>query len=216
MGLIVRQLGLCPYPDALALQEDLVGRKLAGDPDDYLLLLEHPPVFTLGRGADAGDLQGADARLGIPVCRVGRGGGVTYHGPGQLVAYPIVSLAPVRRDVRAYVDTLTRVGVSVCATFGIEARVRPETPGVWVGPAKVASVGIGIRRWVTYHGIALNVTTDLDVFDYIVPCRDASMRLTSLARLLPSPPSLAAVQARFEACFRNAFGFTEAAALEAR
>ena len=122
--LVVRDIGRRSYAPTLALQEELVARKLDGDPADYLLLVEHDPVYTLGRGADAGDLCGADRQLGVPVHRVGRGGGVTFHGPGQLVAYPIVSLRRGGRDVHHYVRQLEAVLLGVCAAFGVTARRR--------------------------------------------------------------------------------------------
>src|SRR5262245_48957775 len=142
MSLVIRRLGVCLYPAALALQEELVARKLAGDVDDYLLLLEHPAVYTLGRGVDAQDLCDADRRLGVPAFRVGRGGGVTFHGPGQLVAYPIIALRRGDRDVHRYVRTLEDVLVAVCADFGLNAERRADVTGVWVGGAKIASIGI--------------------------------------------------------------------------
>ena len=118
MELVVRDLGVCPYATALALQEELVARRSAGEIEDQLLLLEHAPVYTLGRGADAEDLRGADQLLGVPVFRVGRGGGVTFHGPGQLVAYPIIMLRRGGRDVHRYVRTLEAVLIGVCANLG--------------------------------------------------------------------------------------------------
>lgn len=206
MALVVRDLGRCPYPEALALQEELVERKLSGDPDDYLLFVEHDPTYTLGRGADAADLQGADARLMISAYRTGRGGGVTFHGPGQLVAYPIFALKGVDRDVRAYVRRLEKVLIDCCAAFGLLAYRREGAPGAWVDGAKIASIGIAMRRWVTFHGIALNVATDLSYFDAIVPCRDPAMRLTSLAQLISPTPAMGSVHSVLLSCFSRCFG----------
>jgi lipoate-protein ligase B len=191
MALIVRELDIVPYREALALQESLVGRKLDGDADNYLLVLEHEPVYTLGRAADERDLHGADVRLGVEAVRVGRGGGVTFHGPGQLVAYPIIDLAPHRRDVQRYVRALETVLIGVCARLGVAAARRPGAPGVWVGGAKIASIGVGIRRWITFHGVALNVSPDLSFFSQIVPCRMPDLRMTSLARETRAPISVA-------------------------
>lgn len=171
MSLVVRNFGLLPYRDALALQESLVERKLAGDTDDYLLVLEHPPVYTLGRGAETADLLGADRELGIEAVRTSRGGGVTFHGPGQLVSYPVVSLDRLGLDVIAYVRKLEAVLIEVCAGMGIDADRRQGAPGVWVGDAKIGSVGIAVRRGVAFHGVALNVSTDLGFFARIVTCR---------------------------------------------
>ncbi len=207
MSLIVRDLGRCPYATALALQEKLVAAKLAGDDHDYLLLVEHEPVYTLGRGAEAGDLLGADGVLGIPAFRVSRGGGVTFHGPGQLVAYPLVTLAHAGRDVHRYVRSLEEVLIRACGQFGVAAGRREGLTGAWVGPAKIASIGIGVRRWTTFHGVALNVSTDLSFFSRIVPCRMPDVRMTSLALELGTAPSLASVRAVLEREFCSVFGY---------
>lgn len=209
MALLVHNLGVCDYGRALALQGELVERKIAGARNDYLLLLEHPPVYTLGRGADAQDLLGADQRVGVPVFRVGRGGGVTYHGPGQLVAYPILTLSGGGRDIHRYVRTLEDVLIAVCADFGIAAERRAGLTGVWVGAAKIASIGVGVRRWTTFHGIALNVSTDLSFFSHIVPCRMPNVRMTSMHLELGAAPSMAEVTASFVRNVRAAFGYRE-------
>ena len=230
-ALVVRELGLCAYAAALALQEELVARKIGrpaasdaaasgtcashAEPDDYLLLLEHEPVYTLGRGADAADLLGADQRLGVPVFRVGRGGGGTFHGPGQLVGYPILTLAPAGRDVHGYVRRLEAVLIDVCAAFGIVAQRRDGITGVWVGAAKIASIGVGVRRWTTLHGIALNVSTDLRFFDAIVTCRMPELRMTSMAKELRVAPAMCDVRAAFVEHFRSVFGYAAESVVEA-
>jgi lipoyl(octanoyl) transferase len=214
MALIVRDLGTCPYAAALALQEELVGRKRAGDGDDYLLLLEHEPVYTLGRGADAQDLMGADQLLGLPVFRVNRGGGATFHGPGQLVAYPILTLSRGGRDVHRYVRGLEAVLLNVCADWNIAAVRRSGLTGVWVGEKKIASIGIGVRRGMTFHGMALNVSTDLRFFTRIVPCRMPDVRMTSMAMELGCTPTMADVRGAFVRRFRNEFGYAEADGVE--
>ena len=210
MALIVRDLGMSPYAAALALQEELLARKSGGAADDYLLLLEHEPVYTLGRGADAADLLGADQFFGVPVFRVGRGGGVTFHGPGQLVAYPIITLHRGGRDVHRYVRTLEDVLIAVCGEFRIDAQRRAGLTGVWVGDAKIASIGVGVRRWTTFHGIALNVSTDLRFFEAIVPCRMPEVRMTSMAVVLGAAPQMAEVRASFVRQFQAAFAYIEA------
>ena len=172
-------LGKVEYGDALALQETLVARRLAGGPD-VLLLLEHPPVYTLGRGADPRHLGTAGAD--VPVVRVSRGGEVTYHGPGQLVGYPILDLRGHRLDVRWYVGMLEAVLVRVLEDLGVQAGTRPGLRGVWVGERKIASIGVALRRWVTWHGFALNVGADLAGFASITPCGIADVRMTSVAR----------------------------------
>src|SRR5215475_9580798 len=158
----IARCGRVPYDVALAWQEALVARRLAGG-SDALLVLEHPPVYTLGRGADARFL-GAAADGAIPILRVGRGGQVTYHGPGQLVGYPILGLRDLRPDIRWYVRSLEQVLIDTLADLGIEARRRDGLTGVFVGSRKIGSIGVAVRRWVTWHGFALNVARDLDGF----------------------------------------------------
>jgi lipoyl(octanoyl) transferase len=209
--LLVRQLDCVPYADALALQEASVAACVEGAVDDELLLLEHPPVYTLGRGADAADLQGAPQRLGVPVYRVSRGGGATFHGPGQLVAYPIVRLRAAGRDVHRYVRTLEAALIATCAHFGVPTVAPPGQTGVWAGERKIASIGIGVRRGVAYHGIALNVTTDLTYFAHIVPCRTSGLAVTSLAAILGAVPPLAAVGDVFADCLAERLGLSRAA-----
>lgn len=180
MELQVGLLGRVPYGEALARQEALLARRLAGG-RDALLLLEHPPVYTLGRGADAQHL-GAAALGAVEVVRVGRGGQVTYHGPGQLVGYPILGLRDLRPDVHWYVRSLEQVLIEALRVVGIAAARRGGLTGVWVADRKIASIGVGVRRWVTWHGFALNVGEDLSGFDAITPCGIAGVRMTSVAR----------------------------------
>ncbi len=170
--------GRVAYRDALAWQEALVASCAEGAPD-ALLLLEHPPVYTLGRGADERFL-GAVAAGGAEVIRVSRGGQVTWHGPGQLVGYPILDLRRHRQDVHWYVRALEAVLITALAALGIAAERRPGYPGVWTGGRKIASIGVGIRRWVTWHGFALNVACDLQAFEAIVPCGIPGVRMTSI------------------------------------
>lgn len=187
----VRRLGRRAYDEVLALQESLLAEVAEGAPET-LLLVEHPPVYTLGRGADAADLRGAPERLGVPWVRVGRGGGATFHGPGQLVAYPIVRLRAAGRDVSGYVCALERALIDTCAAFGVAASAPTGQIGVWVDGRKIGSVGIGVRRGTAYHGIALNVATELAYFDAITVCRSDGLRLVNLGALC-TPPTLDAV-----------------------
>ncbi len=179
-------LGGVPYAPIAALQEDLREEIHAGAGDEHLLLLEHdPPVYTLGRNASRADVVAGEAwrtAQGIEVHETNRGGQVTYHGPGQLVGYPILDLDPDRRDVRRYVQDIQRVLILTLADFGVEARPREgrEHIGVWVGEAKIASIGVHLSRWITIHGFALNVTTDLAVFGGIVACGLPEVRMTSI------------------------------------
>lgn len=205
MSLLVHRLGLCAYAPVLELQDSLVERKLAGEAVDHLLLLEHEPTYTLGRGADVADLRGADERLGVPVFRISRGGGVTFHGPGQLVAYPILALERARRDVRSYIASLEDVLIRVCEAFGVAAERQSGQTGVWVDNRKIASIGVGLRRWTTFHGVALNVDTELGYFDAVVPCRMPDVRMTSLAAELSRPLAMKEVEVVFEQEFCRRF-----------
>jgi lipoyl(octanoyl) transferase len=183
----VRRLGRVPYPEALALQERLVGERQAGRGFDTLLLLEHPPVVTLGRGADPAHLLRTRAELsrkGVEVFEAGRGGDVTYHGPGQLVGYPILRLPPPLQDLHLLLRRLEEALIRSCLEFGIEAGRVEGLTGVWVGREKLAAIGLRVARWVTSHGFALNVSTDLAAFDDIVPCGIKGRGVTSLSRLL--------------------------------
>jgi lipoyl(octanoyl) transferase len=183
-----RRLGLVPYGEALALQRALVEERRAGQIPDLLLLVEHPPVLTLGVKGDGGRSHilitpEALAARGIEVSETGRGGDITYHGPGQIVGYPIIDLNPDRRDVHRYVRDLEEVLIRTAGDFGITAARVPGLTGAWVGDEKLAAIGVRISRWVTMHGFALNHTTDLAHFDLIVPCGIADRGVTSLARL---------------------------------
>ncbi len=205
-------LGRLSYGEGVALQERVRAAVQAGSEVDHLLMLEHSPVYTLGRSARRDDLLLDDVarqNLGIDVEESDRGGQVTYHGPGQLVGYPILNLNPDRRDVRRYVRHLQTVLVRTLASYGIEGRGGAETAeiGVWVGSAKIASIGIHLSRWVTTHGFALNVATDLAHFDGIVPCGLESVRMTSIALekgISPGLEDVARVCAReFAAVFQT-------------
>jgi len=184
----VRRLGIVSYADALTLQRDLVEERRAARIPDTLLLLEHPHVITLGVKA-RGNLSNVVvppetlAASGVDLFDTGRGGDVTYHGPGQLVGYPIIDLRPDRCDVHRYVRDLEEVLIRIAADFGITATRVPGFSGAWVDDEKIAAIGVRISRWITSHGFALNVTTDLSYFDLIVPCGIADKGVTSLARL---------------------------------
>jgi lipoyl(octanoyl) transferase len=199
-----------PYRDALALQRALVEARQADRIDDCLLLVEHPHVLTLGVRGDGGRshvLATADALAArdIEIVEAGRGGDITYHGPGQLVGYPIVSLKPDRCDVHRYVRDLEDVLIRVAGDYGIAAGRVEGLTGVWVGREKLAAIGVRIARWVTSHGFALNVTTDLDAFNLIVPCGIADRGVTSLARLLGRPIARAEVESRVVTHFARVF-----------
>ena len=184
----VRRLGRMPYDQALELQKSLVEQRRAGTVGDLLLLVEHPSVLTLGVKGDGGrsHILASDEELAsrqIGVFETGRGGDITYHGPGQIVGYPIIDLDPDRRDVHKYVRDIEEVLIRVAADYGIAtARVSGLT-GVWAGDEKLAAIGVRIQRWVTSHGFALNHTTDLSHFGLIVPCGISDKGVTSLQTL---------------------------------
>jgi lipoyl(octanoyl) transferase len=240
----VRRLGVVPYAEALALQRALVEERKAGAIPDTLLLVQHPHVLTLGVKGDGGRghiLAPAErlAAMGVEVSETGRGGDVTYHGPGQLVAYPIIDLDPDRRDVHRYVRDLEEVMIRVCGAYGVAAGRITGKSGAWVRvpsasaapaasarpaaqvpasaapartepsgprpPEKIGAVGVRISRWITSHGIALNVWTDLEYFQLIVPCGIAEYGVTSLEREIGVQIPMAEIEARFVQHFGDVF-----------
>jgi lipoyl(octanoyl) transferase len=206
----VRRLGVVPYAEALELQRSLVEDRRAGRIPDTLLLLEHPHVLTLGVRGDGGRSHilatpDALASRGVQVYETGRGGDITYHGPGQLVGYPIVDLKPDRCDVHRYVRDLEEVLIRTAADYGVETERVTGLTGVWAGREKLAAIGVRIARWITSHGFALNVSTDLDFFGLIVPCGISDRGVTSLQRLLGRTVELAAVQERVAHHFSKVF-----------
>jgi lipoyl(octanoyl) transferase len=209
--LLVRRLGRIGYAAGVELQKAMVAQRQAGAIDDTLLLLEHPPVITLGvktRGAFTNVRADHDALAsrGVAVHETGRGGDVTYHGPGQLVGYPILDLKPDRQDVHRYVRDLEEVLIRTAADYGLAAGRMTGLSGAWVGDRKLAAIGVRISRWVTSHGFALNVTTDLSGFDLIVPCGIADRGVTSLSALLGREVAMADVEARVARHFGEVFG----------
>ena len=206
----VRRLGVVSYTEGLELQKRLVEQRKAGQIPDQLLLLEHPPVITLGvktRNDRSNIVAAPDilAAKGVEVFETGRGGDVTYHGPGQLVGYPIVDLKPDRCDVHRYVRDIEEVMILTAAAFGVRAGRLPGLTGAWVGNQKLAAIGVRIARWVTSHGFALNVNTALDHFDFIVPCGITDKGVTSLHLLLGRPVAMAEVEIVVEDAFREVF-----------
>jgi lipoyl(octanoyl) transferase len=212
----VRRLGRVAYDEALALQRTLVEERRAGQIDDTLLLLEHPHVLTLGvrRGGGRANILASPARLaemGVEVFEAGRGGDVTYHGPGQLVGYPIIDLRPDRQDVHRYVRDIEEVMIRTCADFRISAERVPGFSGAWVqhperGAEKVAAIGVRIARWITSHGFALNVNSDLECFRLIVPCGIADRGVTSLQALTGKTIEMRSVEDAVVEHFSAVFG----------
>jgi lipoyl(octanoyl) transferase len=207
-------LGRVGYREAVDLQEEraraLKAAQDGGPPAvERLLLLEHPPVITLGRNASEADVLADAATLaarGVTLEKTNRGGQVTYHGPGQLVGYPILDLHPDRHDVGRYLRDLEEVLIRTLAHCGVAAGRRPEGTGVWAGGAKIAALGVHLSRWVTTHGFALNVTTDLSHFGLIVPCGIRTRGVTSMARILGRPVGFAEVVEPLVAEFGAIFG----------
>jgi lipoyl(octanoyl) transferase len=195
------------YRPAWAWQQALRESRRRGELPDLLLLLEHPPTYTCGRSTRPEHLPG-DSGPGIEVVPIERGGSITYHGPGQLVGYPILALEPPARDLHRFVRHLEEVLIRLLAGYGLQGRARPGLTGVWVGEEKIAAIGIHVSHWITMHGFALNVNPDLAGFRAIRPCGLDSRAVTSLAVFLPEPPALEQVAGRAGRCFAEVFGGT--------
>ena len=211
-ALEVRDLGLLPYAEALALQSDLVVRRRTGDIPDQLLLLQHPHVITLGTASSCSHVLVDESRrldLGIDLIDVGRGGDVTYHGPGQLVAYPILDLKPNRKDVHRYLRDLEAVLVQTLDQIGIRAEPVPDLTGVWVDGRKIAAIGVRVSSgWITSHGFALNVSNNLSYFDTIVPCGIQDVTVTSVTEELGRPVDIGDVLGIVSDAFSEIFGLS--------
>jgi lipoyl(octanoyl) transferase len=204
-----RWLGVVQYDEGLRLQEQTVERLRASEAPEQLLLLEHPHVFTLGRGADMANILADQQQLqfnSVEVHETGRGGDVTYHGPGQLVGYPIINLKPDRCDVHRYVRDIEEVLIQTIAGFGVTGTRIAGLTGVWVGNEKIGAIGVRIARWITSHGFALNVNTDLSYFKMIVPCGITDKGVTSLSRILGGQIELREVAAVAASRFAEVFG----------
>jgi lipoyl(octanoyl) transferase len=215
----LEQLGLVDYAAALELQRERVARRKAGAIPDTLLLLEHPHVYTLGRNARRENMLVSPewlASRGAQLFQTDRGGDVTYHGPGQLVGYPILDLTQHRRDISWYMRSLEEVLIRMAQDYGIEAGRSEGAAGVWVGDDKLAAMGVHLSRWVTSHGFALNVSTDLGFFEWIVPCGLQGKGVTSLAKLLGRAVDMEEVAARVVEHFGAVFGLEVKAVEEVR
>ena len=211
----VRRLGTVAYAEALQLQRQLVEERRADRVPDLLLLLQHPPVITLGVKGDGGRSNilvaaGRLEELGVELSETGRGGDVTFHGPGQIVGYPILDLKPDRCDVHRYVRDLEEVMIRVCADYGVTAgRIRGLT-GTWVGNEKIGAIGVRISRWITSHGFAFNVSTNLNDFGLIVPCGITDHGVTSLEQASGRAIPIAGVEDRLIVHFESVFERTSA------
>jgi lipoyl(octanoyl) transferase len=205
MSLRVEWLGRLGFAEALALQEEAVARKAAGAcGDDFLFLLEHLPVYTIGRTPDQASLLDA-AHLPHPVVGTNRGGQATYHGPGQLVGYPIIDLRRHGQDLHRYLRALEEVVILALERYDIRAQRREKLTGVWVGERKIASIGVGVRRWISMHGFALNILDDLEPFSRIVPCGIAGVEMTSVERETGAAPKLEEAASQVAEIFRDKF-----------
>lgn len=204
-------LGRIPYAEAVELQLAARSALKGGEGPERLFLLEHPHVYTLGRNASHEDVLASPEWLrarGVEIAECDRGGQVTYHGPGQLVGYPVINLSPDRRDIRCYVRDLQEVLIRTLAGYGVPARPGEEQAfiGVWSGEEKIASIGVHLSRWITTHGFALNVFTDLSYFSGIIPCGLHQVRMTSIARVTGHAPPLAEIAEVCAGHFAEVFG----------
>jgi lipoate-protein ligase B len=211
--LLYKDLGVMHYLAAIEFQEKLVELKQREPSPDVLLFVEHPHVYTLGRGGKAANVLAAQE---VPVYRTSRGGDVTYHGPGQLVAYPLVDLrSKLRKDVHRYVRNLEMTAIRTLKDFGLEGIRRPPYTGVWIGNRKIAAMGIAVRRGITFHGLALNVNTDLAYFNRIIPCGLNWADVTSMARELNAEQDQSKVRNKFLHYFTELFGYSDIEEYEA-
>ena len=212
----VLRLGRVGYADSLTIQGELEAEVIAERTKDFLVLLEHPPTFTLGRRSkNEGVLATAEMlrSLGVEVFEINRGGRVTYHGPGQIVGYPVISLSPDREDVHRYVRDLEEVLIRTMSDFGIEAFRIEGLTGVHTTEGKIAAIGVHIKRWVTTHGFALNVNTDLSYYNWIIACEGEPV--TSMERLLDREVEMAEVEDRLVANFNDVFDYEVNAPIKA-
>jgi len=204
-------MGRVPYEDGLRIQKELAEHRKVGRVEDTLLLLEHDPVITVGRNQGMGSVTASTEvlhRLGVALIESDRGGDATFHGPGQVVGYPIIDLRPDRKDIRRYVRSIETVMINTLKTYGIIGGGRPDAPGVWLSnpDRKIGAIGARVSRWVTHHGFALNVNTDLTFFDLIIPCGIRGKGVTSMATELGQRHSIIEVMERLAESAAQEFG----------
>lgn len=212
--LLYQDLERMEYSDALEYQQCLVEAKQRETSADVLLFVEHPHVYTLGRGGHESNILAPE---NVPVIRTSRGGDVTYHGPGQLVVYPIMDLrSKLRKDVHRYVRNLEIAAIRTLEDFGLIATRRPPFTGIWIGDKKIAAIGVAVKRCITFHGLALNVNTDLSYFKRIIPCGLTWADVTSMASELGAAHNFTAVQDSFLHNFAEVFGYSTAEQVEDR
>ena len=201
-------LGFIDYQEAWDFQKEIFSKRVSGEVEDFLLLLEHPNTYTLGKTAHRENLKGSDDYLKenqISVYDIDRGGDITYHGPGQIVGYPIVDLNNWYKDTHKYLRALEEVIIKTCKDYSLNCERNPKYTGVWIGDRKIAAIGIKVSRWITMHGFAFNVNTDLNLFNGIIPCGIQDKSVTSLSKELNKeieyPGSQGKIIGKFQRCF---------------
>ena len=204
MNIKVQDLGMCSYQDAWDLQKNIQARRIAGNVRDTLLLVEHEPVYTFGKNANQNHLL-QHYPENVQIFNIERGGDITYHGPGQLVGYPILDLHNYKKSISWYMRSLEQVIIDTLDIWGLKALRKEGLTGVWVGDEKIAALGVRISRWVTMHGFALNVNTDLQYYDGIIPCGILEYGVTSMENLLKNKINMDDVKQHLVSCFQNKF-----------
>jgi len=205
-------LGFIDYKEAWDLQKEIFLKRVSGEVEDYLLLLEHPNTYTLGKTAHRENLKGSEEYLkvnNISVYDIDRGGDITYHGPGQIVGYPIIDLNNWFKDTHKYLRALEEVIIKTCIEYGLNCERNPKYTGVWIGDRKIAAIGIKVSRWITMHGFAFNVNTDLNLFNGIIPCGIQDKSVTSLSKELNSEISIQEVKDKLLNNFSNVFNYNQ-------
>ena len=204
MNIKVQDLGMCSYQDAWDLQKNIQARRIAGNDRDTLLLVEHEPVYTFGKNANQNHLL-QHYPENVQIFNIERGGDITYHGPGQLVGCPILDLHNYKKSISWYMRSLEQVIIDTLDIWGLKALRKEGLTGVWVGDEKIAALGVRISRWVTMHGFALNVNTDLQYYDGIIPCGILEYGVTSMENLLKNKINMDDVKQHLVSCFQNKF-----------
>ena len=204
MNIKVQDLGMCSYQDAWDLQKNIQARRIAGNDRDTLLLVEHEPVYTFGKNANQNHLL-QHYPENVQIFNIERGGDITYHGPGQLVGYPILDLHNYKKNISWYMRSLEQVIIDTLDIWGLKALRKEGLTGVWVGDEKIAALGVRISRWVTMHGFALNVNTDLQYYDGIIPCGILEYGVTSMENLLKNKINMDDIKQHLVSCFQNKF-----------
>jgi lipoyl(octanoyl) transferase len=205
-------LGFIDYKEAWDLQKEIHSKRISGEVEDFLFLLEHPNTYTLGKTAHKDNLKGSEDYLkenNISVYDIDRGGDITYHGPGQIVGYPIIDLNSWHKDTHKYLRALEEVIIRTCSEYNLNCERNPKHTGVWLADRKIAAIGIKVSRWITMHGFAFNINTDLNLFNGIIPCGIRDKAVTSLSNELNREIEVQEVKEKLLRNFRQVFGYTE-------